>query len=231
MTLCYALLVFGFPSVLALVGCGGAATDSPLTSGGVGGRGLGGFGSGAAPQTTSGGVATSGGAAMGPGGSAGTLTGAGTGGGSSVDLTRLRLPRCGPLDPDRADACNNLELIVPLGPDVSSFVDGSIQVGELSRVFSWVANNDSVAHDDVCLGVAVNVPGITLYNDPGETNPLLLKNLYPGATPIVTPAGKIVGDVAPGTIATFTFWTTYFGTSCIGPTVAVDAEVKAYPFP
>ena len=222
--------VFALLPALAIVGCGGAATDSPLTTGGVGGRGLGGFGAGAASETTSGGVATSGGAAIGLGGSAGTLTVAGTGGVTSVDLTPGGLPRCGTLDPDRADACDNLELIVPLGPDVSSLVDGSIQVGELSRVFSWVANHDSMAHDDVCLGVAVNVPGITLYNDPNETNPLLLKNLYPGATVIVTPAGKIVGDVAPGTIATFTFWTTYLGTNCIGPTVSVDTEVKAYPF-
>jgi hypothetical protein len=77
--------------------------------------------------------------------------------------------------------------------------------------------------------VTVNVPGIELYSDPGETNPIAAGHLYPGAVPIISPAGKIVGDVAPGTIATFTFWTTYQGTNCMGPTVSVDAEVKSFP--
>jgi hypothetical protein len=38
--------------------------------------------------------------------------------------------------------------IVSVLSDVSSLVDGSIQVGELSAVFVWVHNQDDLEHED-----------------------------------------------------------------------------------
>ncbi|MES1186956.1 MAG: hypothetical protein ABUL60_24290 [Myxococcales bacterium] len=144
-----------------------------------------------------------------------------------MDLTPAGFPRCGSLDPSRADDCAGIDLIRPKDPHASSNVDGSIQIGESAPVSVWVENGDSIAHDNVCVGIAVDSPGVTLAPDE-ETNPVAIGHLYAGAIPIVTPAYFRVGSVKAGTVVRFTAWTTYEGTNCAGPTATVDALVKSF---
>jgi hypothetical protein len=70
----------------------------------------------------------------------GTMGGAG-GSMDPAELTPGGFPRCGTLDPDRADACDDLDLIVPSGPSVSLFTDGSIEPGWTSSVSVYVENH------------------------------------------------------------------------------------------
>jgi len=92
----------------------------------------------------------------------------------------------------------------------------------------WVENGDTVDHDNVCVGVAVDTPGVTVAPDEG-TNPTGVGHLYAGNVPTVTPAYFHVGAVKPGTMVRFTTWTTYEGTNCAGPTATVDALIRSYP--
>lgn len=199
-----------------LFGCGGNTArqverESTLAGASSGGGGTGGSsplaGLGDAGLTASGGVDT----------------------GLDLNLTPSGFPRCGPFDPDRADDCEGIESITPRSPDVSSTVGGTIQVGESGPFHVWVENGDAVDHDDVCVGVAVDTPGIALTAEDG-TNPRKLGQMYPGGIFIITPAFFAVRNVEPGTIARFTTWTTYEGTNCLGPTATVDALVKPSPY-
>ena len=47
----------------------------------------------------------------------------------------------------RVFRCPSMSIVSVLS-DVSSLVDGSIQVGELSAVFVWVHNQDDLEHED-----------------------------------------------------------------------------------
>ena len=115
-----------------------------------------------------------------------------------------------------------------MDPRASSNVDGSIRIGESGPVSVWVKNGDSIAHDNVCVGVAVDTPGVTVEPDEG-TNPIVLGHLYAGDIPTLTPGYFHVGKVTPGTMVRFTTWTTYEGTNCVGPTATVDALVRSFP--
>lgn len=170
------------------------------------------------------------------GGSAGSSPQAAAGGGSvgsgGVDampdpnLTPGGFPRCGALDPARANDCTGIELITPMDPDVSSSVDGSIQVGESRSVSVWIKNGDAIDHDDVCVGVSVETPGITLSDE--APNPSKVGGMYAGGIFTVSPAYFSVGKIESGNIAHFTIWTTYQGTNCLGPTTTAEALVRPY---
>jgi hypothetical protein len=150
--------------------------------------------------------------------------------GTDPNHTPSGFPRCGRLEPERANECEGIDKIALLDPDVSAMVDGSIQVGELGSVSVWVRNSDAVLHFDVCVGVRVDTPGIDVFTEDGETNPTVIGQINAGGTPIVSPAYFQVGRVAAGTVARFTLWSSFRGTNCIGPTASVTAPVRASPF-
>jgi len=209
-------------TVLAMaVACGGRATtaDDETASGG--------HDAGSGPARMPAGTGGRAGNPTDPGGTSGA-------GGSvstepPLDLTPAGFPRCGTLEPARSNDCKGIDKIVLTGPRVSSMVDGSIQVGELSSVSVWVRNQDDRQHDDVCVGVVVDVPAIRLTTDRDATNPVRVGRLpsVEGAF-IIDVANKQVGNVAAGTVATFTFWSTYVGTNCTGRTVSVSAPVQQW---
>lgn len=145
------------------------------------------------------------------------------------NLTPSGYPRCGPLEPDRANDCDGIDKITLLDRSVSGMTDGSIAVGELGPVQVWVRNNDDVLHFDVCVGVRVDTPGILLLTDDGNTNPAFVGQINAGNTPIVTVVDFSVQDVKPGTVTRFTLWPTFRGTNCVGPTASVTALVTSYP--
>jgi hypothetical protein len=211
-------------SALAMaVACGGKTSaaqqiDETASGGhdaGVGpGRMPAGAGGGAGSRTHEGGT-------RGEGGSASLVP--------SVDLTPAGFPRCGALEPARANDCKGIDKIALTGPDVSSIVDGSIQVGELMDASVWVRNQDDLEHDDVCVGVVVDVPEIRPFTEPAAANPVRVGRLPAvDAAFIIDVARLLVGEVTPGTVATFTFWSTYVGTNCAGPTVSVRAPVRPW---
>jgi hypothetical protein len=205
--------------MIAVAGCSGRAEFDANQSG--------------APMTpiagASGASATSAGAAAGSSGGDSAPAGSGgiVGGAAAENLTPDGFPRCGELDLARANGCEGLDLLVPSNPNVSGNADGSINVGLIVPLFVELSNADTIAHADVCVGVSVNVTAISLYTD-GQSDELqpIGGMVLAGETITVTPATMQVGKVSPGTVATFTFWSTYVGTNCHGPTATVDALVR-----
>jgi len=146
-----------------------------------------------------------------------------------ADRTPAGFPRCGALDPERADDCSGIDTIALLDPRISSNVDGSIDVGELAPVDVYAENQGDTIVGRVCVGVVVDQKGINLWTDPGRTNPTVIGTLPAGGGGYVSPAGFSVEHAMPGTIARFTFWSTFEGTNCSGPTTTAEVPVKAYP--
>jgi hypothetical protein len=166
-----------------------------------------------------------GGSATDLGGTGGTTVVAGT---PNANLTPTGFPRCGELDPTRADDCAKIELITLMDPRVSSSVDGGLETHEGGPVDVWVKNGDTIEHNDVCVGVTVDNPGVTL-SPYQNASPTRVGIMAPGGIFIVTAGYFAVDQVDPGTTVRFTTWTTYQGTNCIGPIATIDALVKAYP--
>lgn len=221
-----------FGSILFTSSCFGKSvgTSREISAAGSGGGPM------AGTQAASGGAAAStsvGGAVglgtEGGGATAGTgVSEAGAAGAMPVEETTASgFPICGTLDPDRENDCDNIDLIEPLSPDVSSLTTGEIQSLDITGVFVFVHNGDEQQHDDVCVGVTVDTPHIELYTEHDETNPTPLGRLTPGNTVGVSPASMRVDDRF-GYDATFTFWTTYVGTKCEGPTVSLVAHVISH---
>ena len=146
----------------------------------------------------------------------------------NANLTPAGFPRCGQLDPTRADDCPNIELIALMDARVSSSVDRGLETGEGGPVDVWVRNGDTVDRNDVCVGVTVDNPGVGI-SPYQNANPTPVGLMAPGGIFIVTAGYFRIDQVQPGTTVRFTTWTTYQGTNCIGPTATVDALVKAYP--
>jgi hypothetical protein len=222
-------------SALLVLGCGGKSiqelsNEGVHDTGGVAGQAQ---GSGGTPITVGTGGAGQAGSSndgstpAGIGGGGGPIT---TGGAGGTGTTPAGYPRCGVLDPERADDCEGIEKILPFDPDVSLSTDGSIQIGESAPVSVWVRNGDDIDHDNACVGVVVDTPGINLEAEFDDTNPTRIGSMAPGFTPIITPAYFYVRSAEPGTVARFTTWTTFEGTDCVGPTATVEALVKEYPF-
>ena len=233
---------------LALPGCFGQADrrSSPQTNSGAGGSGnrtdTTGDSTAITTMDDATGVTTVGENAGGMGNAPATATSTGTatvdpldggaaGQAGAPSVTRSGLPVCGELDPDRADDCENLELIYPRSPGVSSLTSGAIQVTEFGPVDVWIHNDDDVYHDDVCVGVTVDTSAVVILDHDDSSvpyQPLQVAGLTPGIIATITPADAYVVGPAGGT-ATFTFWTTYVGTRCEGPSVSITAPIIPYP--
>jgi hypothetical protein len=150
-----------------------------------------------------------------------------SGGSPSTDnLTPSGYPRCGVLDPERADDCAGIDKILVLSPRVSAMVDGSIYTFQSGSAEVWVRNADEQDHRDICVGVLADAPGIQFT----YPSPVGVGIVPAGVTAIVVPGDFTVADVEPGTTVRFTFWSTYYGTNCVGGTVSIDALVESYPY-
>jgi len=236
-------LKYALPFAACLAGCGGksrsyveANLEVPSASGGSGANGgapSAGAGGGEPGNGATGGAGkTAGNRSASPECSAGATT-SDTGGGADFDLSGF--PACGKLDPTLD--CAGLTNIGLAEPGVGAFRDGSLQRGGGGTVSVWVENCDVVQHNDLCVGLAVNLPDISITTNGPEApsgeplaDPVPIGGVEAGHGAHVTPFDiRVPATEEIGVTATFTFWVGRVGTRCVGTTVSVDTQIEPMP--